>query len=55
MKTGLVTKPEGIRQDIRSFFRLPIPRAVWSIVKPIQNEDFANFVEDSYANGDVRR
>jgi hypothetical protein len=33
LKTGLVIKPEGLSQDIRWFFSLPIPRAVWGKIR----------------------
>ncbi|HEU6448917.1 MAG TPA: hypothetical protein VFV23_10820 [Verrucomicrobiae bacterium] len=47
MKNGLTINPEGVRQDIKSFFPLPIPRAVWAEVKKLQNNDFAEFVDSS--------
>jgi len=46
METKLVTKSAGIREDIRTIFVLPVPRAVWAKVKHLQNEDFVHFVED---------
>lgn len=45
LKDELVTQQEGLRQDVRSFFSLPLPKAVWEKTKPFQNEDFVNFVE----------
>ena len=45
MKSGLVVKPEGVRQDVRSFFSLPIPKAIWERMKLLQNDDFVEFVE----------
>jgi hypothetical protein len=41
----LVLKPEQLRRDIRDFFSLPIPRAVWEKNKVFQNEEFVAFVE----------
>jgi hypothetical protein len=36
---------EGLRQDIRWFFSLPIPKAVWEKIKERQDTKFAKFVE----------
>lgn len=44
-KAGLVLKLEGLRQDVRRFFALPIPRAVWKKTKGLQNDEFVQFVE----------
>jgi len=53
-KTGLVFKLEGLRRDVGWFFSLPIPRAVWSKTKLLQNDDFVMFVETCVA-GNSRR
>lgn len=45
-RKGLTIKPEGLRQDVRAFFRLPVPRAVWKKCKPVQDDDFVAFVEE---------
>jgi len=45
LKDDLVNKQEGLRQDVGSFFSLPIPRAVWEKTKNFQNDDFVAFVE----------
>jgi len=47
LKDELVTKQEGLRRDVASFFSLPIPKAVWQRTKPLQNLDFAAFIESS--------
>lgn len=47
MNDELVIKLEGSRRDIAQFFSLPIPKAVWSKTKPLQNQDFAAFIESS--------
>ena len=44
-KDGLFVTVEGIRQDVRGFFLLPIPKAVWEQSKLLQNGDFVSFVE----------
>jgi hypothetical protein len=42
---GLTMDPEGLRQDIRRFFSLPIPHAVWEKVHALQDRAFVKFVE----------
>jgi hypothetical protein len=46
MKSDLTIKAEGLRRDVRNFFALPIPKCVWEKLKPLQDQDFARFVED---------
>ena len=46
MKAGMFVKIEGLQSDVREFFTLPIPKAVWRKSKPLQNQDFAAFIED---------
>lgn len=48
-RTGLLWKPEGLERDIRLFFALPIPRAVWEKVGELQDVAFYRFVEASLA------
>jgi len=43
----LVVKWEGLRRDVGLFFSLPIPNAVWSKTKLLQNQDFAAFIDSS--------
>ena len=43
----LVIKWESYRRDIAQFLSLPIPNAVWTKVKLLQNQDFAAFIESS--------
>lgn len=47
LQDELLTKREGLRRDVRSFFSLPIPKAVWNNTKLLQNQDFAAFIESS--------
>jgi len=44
-RAGLLFKLEGLRRDVAWFFSLPIPRAIWERTKPLQNDDFVEFVE----------
>jgi hypothetical protein len=46
LQNGLVTKPEGVRRDIRQFFSLAIPQTVWRDIKTLHNDDFVRFVEE---------
>lgn len=45
MRDRLYVRPEGMDRDVAEFFSLPIPRAVWKKLKPLQDEDFVRFVE----------
>ena len=47
MKEGMFVELEGLQKDIRRFFALPIPKAVWIKTKLLQNLDFAAFIESS--------
>jgi len=47
LKDELLTKQDGLRRDVRSFFSLPVPKAVWTKTKLLQNHDFAAFIESS--------
>jgi hypothetical protein len=42
---GLFVTPEALTEDIRWFFSLPIPEAVWTQSKISQDDDFVSFVE----------
>ena len=43
----LVVKWEGLRRDVGQFLSLPVPKAVWTKTKLLQNQDFAAFVDSS--------
>jgi len=45
IKQGLVSRLGGVRQDIRDFFTLPLPKAVWQKISPLHEPDFVRFVE----------
>jgi hypothetical protein len=45
MKHGEFVKLEGLEKDIRKFFALPIPKAVWEKLKPLQDASFVKFIE----------
>lgn len=46
LRAELVPSLDGLRQDVKGFFLLPIPFAVWTKTKLLQNESFIAFVED---------
>lgn len=35
-----------MRWDVAWFFSLPIPKAVWEKLKPLQDEEFVAYVEE---------
>jgi len=45
LEDHLVTKPEGLCRDVRDFFSLPVPRAIWERRREEQNIRFVQFVE----------
>jgi hypothetical protein len=47
LKHELLPEQEGLRRDVRSFYSLPVPNAVWQGTKLLQNQDFAAFIESS--------
>ena len=47
MKDDLFIAQDGSRRDIAQFFSLPIPKAVWTKTKLLQNRDFAAYIDSS--------
>jgi len=47
MKDDLFVAQDGSRRDIAQFFSLPVPKAVWTKTKLLQNQDFAAFIDSS--------
>lgn len=47
LKDELLTDQEGLRRDVKMFFALPVPKAVWSKTKLLQNQDFAAFINSA--------
>ena len=45
-KTGMFSEPEGLRRDIKSFLRLPIPKQVWNQSRGNHNQEFTHFIEE---------
>lgn len=44
-RLGLVENLGQVEKDIREFFGLPIPKAVWRKLKLLHHEEFVTFVE----------
>jgi hypothetical protein len=44
MKEGVFVKLEGLQEDVKEFFALPIPKAIWEKAKSLQDKDFAEFI-----------
>ena len=44
-RANLFIGPEGLNKDIRGFFSLPIPNAVWRMSRGVQDRDFTAFVD----------
>ena len=51
MRSGLTIKPEGLKEDVRRFFALPIPHAIWHDIKIFQNDEFVQFMEQCMNGG----
>jgi hypothetical protein len=46
-KRGLYPSEERLSEDVREFFVLPIPGAVWEELKALQEPVFVEFVEST--------
>ncbi len=51
LKSGVLLKLDGLHKDIRWFFSLPLPQAVWEKTKWLQDSDFVGFVEACRSDG----
>ncbi len=47
IRSGLYRTNQNVREDVRWFFRLPIPHRVWEGVKSLQDPEFTEFMESS--------
>ena len=50
-RAGMFTLPIEIKADIKAFFSLPVPAAVWQKLKSFQDRAFVAFVE-GFRDGD---
>lgn len=46
---GIIT-PKELAGDVRGFFTLPLPRAIWEKTKQFRNQRFVGFVEKALGN-----
>jgi len=46
MKERMFVQLEGLQNDIREFFSLPIPKEIWRRYQQFQDKDFAEFVSN---------
>jgi len=46
MTAKMFVNVEGLKGDVKSFFALPVPKAVWNGIKSSQDKDFVMFVEN---------
>jgi hypothetical protein len=46
-KLGIYQQPKHLKEDMRSFFSLPIVRVAWSKMRMCQDDDFVEFVESA--------
>jgi len=50
-RSGGITNLDELKTDARSFFSLPLPRAVWEKTKATRNQRFVRFVESALESG----
>ena len=46
--SGIFVKIERLKDDVRYFISLPIPKAVWMKIKPFQDQALVTFVESAW-------
>lgn len=44
---GLFESPENVTADIRGFFLLPVPNAIWKQIRQMQDREFVAYVESA--------
>jgi hypothetical protein len=45
MKYDEFVQLEGLEKDVKAFFALPIPKMMWSKIKPFYDRDFVAYIE----------
>ncbi len=43
---GMFVKLQGLKRDVADFMSLSIPRSVWQRIKPFQDDDFVEFINE---------
>ena len=46
IKADIISEPEGLTLDLKGLFALPIPRAAWERRRPLQDREFAAFLDE---------
>jgi hypothetical protein len=54
-KEGVFPELDGLRQDVRDFFDLPVPKTAWQTIEQFQEKDFIRFMKECLAFGSVSR
>ncbi len=44
-REGLLSKPEGLEEDVKQLFDRPLMLQVWDRLKPLQDRDFVEYFE----------
>jgi hypothetical protein len=47
MKAKMFVTVDGMKEDVKEFFSLPIPKAVWEKIKSSQETGFVTFVDEA--------
>ena len=55
MKYGEFVALEGLQKDVQDFFSLPIPKALWKKLQPLQDENLVAFVEKCVPDSHLMR
>jgi len=52
IREGVLPAPDGLTEDIRSFFSLPLPAAAWTRLQSRLDADYAIFVNQALSTAD---
>jgi len=45
MKAKMFVNIEGLTEDVKEFFSLPIPKIIWNKIRSSQDKDFVSFID----------
>lgn len=48
--TGQTLGLDGMEKDVKQFFNLPIPRAIWEDMRHYQDKDFSDWIDGHITN-----
>jgi hypothetical protein len=46
IKAKMFLSQEGLRRDVKGFLSRPVPKAIWEKLRPLQDRDFVEFIEE---------